>query len=299
MNAPFTDRLSQAVEQTGTALCVGIDPHLDRLPQGFTAPLAGLTGAAWRVAAADACVRFSRSVVDACAGLVPAVKPQVAFFEALGAPGWAALEQTLAMCREAGLLTIVDAKRGDIGSTARAYAQSLLAVDGPLNADSATVSPYLGPEGLEPFVEACVDEGKGLFVLVRTSNPGAESLQNVGTPSVAQRVGAWLNERGSRVRGEHGLSSLGAVVGGTLPAAELAELREALPYAWFLVPGYGAQGASAADVQACFRNDGRGALIVSARSVLYPKAVESLFDQDPVASIRARVLQSREDLALV
>ena len=296
MSASFSDRLCHAIEETGTSLCVGIDPHLDRLPTPLTKGLEGLEGAEWRVAAAEACLRFSEHVVEACAGLVPAVKPQAAFFEALGAPGWAALEATHTLCRDAGLLTIVDAKRGDIGSTAAAYAQSLIAADGPLNADCATVSPYLGAEGLEPFVEVCERDQKGLFVLVRTSNPGAEALQHVGTPNVAQRVGAWLESRGEALRGDHGLTSLGAVIGGTLPQEELRELRERFPSLWFLVPGFGAQGASADDIRACFRSDGRGALIVSARGVLYPSQTDPEFDRDPTGSIKRRVLNVRKHL---
>jgi orotidine-5'-phosphate decarboxylase len=296
VSASFSDRLCHAVEETGTSLCVGIDPHLDRLPAPLTRGLDGLRGAEWRAAAAEACLRFSEHVVDACAGLVPAVKPQVAFFEALGAPGWAALEATHSLCRDAGLLTIVDAKRGDIGSTAAAYAQSLIASDGPLNADCATVSPYLGPEGLEPFVQICERDQKGLFALVRTSNPGAETLQHVGTPNVAERVGAWLESRGEALRGDHGLTSLGAVVGGTLPQDELHRLRVRFPSLWFLVPGYGAQGASADDIRTCFRTDGRGALIVSARNVLYPPTPEPEFDRNPTGSIQRRVLNMRKEL---
>ena len=296
MTTSFSERLSEAIERTGTALCVGIDPHIDRLPQPLTEGLSTLKGKEWRVQAAKAALAFSTHVIEACAGLIPAVKPQVAFFEALGAPGWEALEKTHALCREAGLLTIVDAKRGDIGSTAAAYAQSLIATDGPLNADCATVSPYLGAEGLEPFVKVCERDHKGLFVLLRTSNPGAEKLQHVGSPNVAHRVGSWLEERGTALQSGHGLTSLGAVVGGTLPQEELRALRQQFPSLWFLVPGYGAQGASAQDVQACFRDDGRGALIVSARGVLYPSAREPEFDRDPTGSIRRRVLNTRAEV---
>ena len=258
---PFADRLTDAVLALRTPACVGLDPHLDRLP----APL--VQGASSRAELASAARDFCLGVVDVVAGVVPAVKPQVAFFEALGAPGVAALEDVVAAARDAGLLVVLDAKRGDIGSTARAYVQGTVAADGPLAADAVTLSPYLGEESLTPFVTA-TEAGAGAFVLVRTSNPGAGRFQLAEGDGIADRVAAWIRASNQDRVGSHGFGPLGAVIGATLPA-EAPRWRAAMPAAWFLVPGYGAQGASAADCRGHAREDGLGALVVSARGVLY------------------------------
>lgn len=267
---PFADRLTEAVRATGASACVGLDPHLDRLPEPLVADALTLSGAERRVALAAAARTFCLGVIDTVAGLVPSVKPQVAFFEALGSPGVAALEDVVRAARDAGLLVVLDAKRGDIGSTARAYAHATLADNGPLRADSVTLSPYLGVESLEPFVDAA-DHGKGIFVLVRTSNAGAGQWQLGGDHPVAERVASWINAANAEREGASGFGPVGAVIGATLPL-EAPHWRAAMPRAWFLVPGYGAQGASAVDCRGHLRDDGLGALVVSARGVLYPKA---------------------------
>jgi orotidine-5'-phosphate decarboxylase len=260
---PFADRLTAAVDALGAPACVGLDPEVSRLP----APLLDPSRRADRRACADAARAFCVGVVDAVTGVVPAVKPQVAYFEAMGAPGVAALEDVVAHARSRGLLVILDAKRGDIGSTARAYAAATLRDDGPIGADAVTLSPYLGDESLRPFLDE-TDGGKGLFLLVRTSNPGAGAWQAGGSPSFADRVAAWIRDANATRRGASGFGPVGAVIGATI-GDEAAAWRAAMPSAWFLVPGYGAQGATAA---ACLphRGPGRlGALVVSARGVLY------------------------------
>jgi orotidine-5'-phosphate decarboxylase len=256
---PFADRLAAAVIAARSPACVGIDPHEARLPLALRAT-SSLSGRA------DAVRAFSLAVVDACAGVVPAVKPQVAFYEALGSHGIAALEDTVRAARKAGLLVVLDAKRGDIGTTAEAYARYALDDDGPLGSDAVTLSPYLGPESLEPFATRC-SNGKGAFVLLRTSNPGAHAWQRAGQPSIADGVADWLAEHGAI--GACGLGSIGAVVGATIPD-EAREWRARLPATWFLVPGYGAQGGDLATVRDLVRPDGLGALVVSARAVLFP-----------------------------
>jgi orotidine-5'-phosphate decarboxylase len=196
------------------------------------------------------------------------VKPQSAFFEACGPAGMAALQTVLRRAKELGLVTILDAKRGDIASTAAAYAEAAFTA---LDADALTVNPYLGRDAVEPFIAAARRDGRGLFVLVRTSNPGAGLFQNLtcdGRPlyqHVADAVAAWNGES----IGACGLGDVGAVVGATHPA-ELKLLRERLPDVWFLVPGYGAQGGTAADVRAAFRADGLGAVVNSSRGVTFP-----------------------------
>jgi orotidine-5'-phosphate decarboxylase len=257
----FAHKLVQCIEEAGAPTCVGLDPHLNRLPAEFTAGLSALNGEAWRLAAADAVRRWSLEVIDALAGRTAAIKPQVAFFEALGAPGFAALHTAVQAARDAGLLVILDAKRGDIGSTAEAYAQATLDPAG-MNADAVTLSPYLGPESLTPFAKRCPE--RGICVLVRTSNPGADVWQLGGQDPIASRVADWLEEQARATGG-----AVGAVIGATLAAPEVARWRAQMPSTWFLVPGYGAQGASAEDVRAHFRADGTGAIVVSARGVLF------------------------------
>lgn len=250
----FGERLTQRVRALRSATCIGLDPHLDRLPPSV------LRGGD-RAALASGAAAFCRGVIEVTADLIPACKPQAAFFEALGAPGAAALEEVVGAARDAGMLVILDAKRGDIGSTAEAYARATLDPDGPLGADAVTLSPYLGPESLEPFLHRCA-EGKGLFVLVRTSNPGAGAWQARIAPAVAD----WV-EQANAPFGD--LGPIGAVVGATL-GGEAADWRARMPHAWFLVPGFGAQGAGHREIRQHVRPDGLGSLVVSARAVLFP-----------------------------
>jgi orotidine-5'-phosphate decarboxylase len=267
----FGDKLAEAVGRRGTAACVGIDPQLDKIP-GLDLR-AGLEERAERVR------RFSLEVVEAVAGIVAVIKPQSAFFEQLGAPGLAALAEVVGAARQAGLIVLLDGKRGDIGSTAEAYAAAQLDEGGPIGADAVTVSPYLGPESLAPY-ERRLQQGKGIFVLVRTSNPGAAPWQL--ETGVAERVADWV---ASRCPGP-GWGPVGAVVGATLPAEEVARWRAAMPRSWLLVPGFGAQGAGPDDIRAHFGPDGLGALVSSSREVLYAPGAQP--DRDVRQAIRAR-----------
>ena len=241
----FADRLAAAVERKGAPLCVGLDPDPALMPEGLGV------------------VEFCRGIVDAVAGIAVAVKPQAAFFEAQGAEGWAALVEVCGYAREAGLLVIADAKRGDVPSTARAYAAAFA----PL-ADAVTVNPYLGFDSLEPFL-AC--DGLGVFVVVKTSNPGGVDVQDLLLADgrlVWQHVAGLVDRWGADLVGESGLSSVGAVVGATFPQ-EVAEARQLLPRSVLLLPGVGAQGAHAADVAQAFSVGPAGALVSASRSVLY------------------------------
>ena len=263
----FGDRLAAQVERTGSTICVGLDPRIELLPPAL---IAGLhPGPAGRARAYE---RFCTGVIDAVAEHVAAVKPQVAFFEALGGPGLTALERVCAHARDADLLVIADAKRGDIGSTAEAYAQAWVyrRDGGPPTADAVTVNPYLGGDSLEPFFAACHD-GAGVFVVTRTSNPGSTELQEAvladGRPvweRTAELVAGW----GAPFVGEAGLSAVGAVVGATWPEA-VARARDLMPHQPLLLPGVGAQGGAAGDLQAAFRDHPAGGLVVAARSVIY------------------------------
>lgn len=268
MSAPFSDRLAEAVQTKSSVLVVGLDPRLDRLPTAVLDAAAREGGDA-REVAARAMRAFHREVIDAVADTACAVKPQIAFFEQWGPPGLAAYEDAVRAAREAGLLVIGDIKRGDIGSTAAAYAEAHLV--GPAAADAITVNPYLGSDSMDPFLAKVGSEDAGLFVLVRTSNPSASELQDLPCGDlqlhevVADHVTAWGRDH----MGRCGYSSVGAVVGATAPA-ELARLRARLGRTWLLLPGVGAQGATAADVAAAFDERGLGAVVNSSRGILYP-----------------------------
>jgi len=268
----FADRLVLRQRELGHPLCVGLDPHLDRIPDAFRAG----TMTPHDPASADAVERFFMEVIDRLAGRVAAVKPQIAFFEQLGWRGLQALERLVARCREKELLVVLDAKRGDIGSTAAGYARAFFGETAPLRADALTVNAYLGLDTLEPFIDAASAAAGGLFVLVKTSNPGSGDLQGLtvdGRP-VYLHLASALGTRAERLAGETGFSGLGAVVGATYPE-DAKRVREAMPEALVLVPGYGAQGASAAQAVAGFvrgPNGLEGGLVNASRSILFPAA---------------------------
>ena len=265
---PFADRLAEAVERKRSQLVVGLDPVLDMLPVELRGE-----AAAGRAAAASAVQRFCAGIVDAVAPYVVAIKPQAAFFEALGSDGWRALEHVSRYAREAGLLVIADAKRCDIGSTARAYAAAFLEPrdGGPPLADALTVGPYLGRDSVDPFLAACRRDGAGLFLLVRTSNAGAAELQDAvladGRP-VWRHIAQLVDEWGEELVGACGLSSVGAVVGATVPRI-VGEARREMPRAIILLPGVGAQGATPADVARAFTSGPSSAVVNASRSVIY------------------------------
>ena len=257
----FGDRIAQAIAAYGP-LCIGLDPHEGRIPALFGAGLAGIEA-------------FFEAVLHRARGTCGIIKPQIAFFERHGPDGLAVLARLCAKAKALGYLVLLDAKRGDIGSTASAYAHAYLGPEAWLECDAITVNPYMGMDTLEPFLNTAGDHGKGVVVLVRTSNPGAadfEDWQHDGTPlymQIAQTLAPFARERrGPRT----GWSSLMIVAGATAPA-EARRLRAALPHCPFLVPGYGAQGASAAEALAASR-DGQGVVVNSSRAVLYPHGAE-------------------------
>jgi orotidine-5'-phosphate decarboxylase len=286
--ASFSDRLAEGVERKRSQLLVGLDPRPELLP-------VELRGEAWasRAAAADACARFCRGLVDAVAPYVVGVKMQLAFFEALGADGVRALEEVCEYARNAGLLVLADGKRGDIGSTARAYADAYLERrdNAAPPVDALTVNPYLGSDSIEPLVAACRRSGSGIFCLVKTSNAGSADVQDLvcsdGRPlwqQVAELVAAW----GEDLVGEHGLSSVGAVVGATHPRA-VGEARRLMPQAVLLLPGIGAQGASPADVARAFTSGPASALVPVSRSVIYAFRVNGADWRKAAAAEAARL----------
>jgi orotidine-5'-phosphate decarboxylase len=270
----FADRLAAVIRTKGNALCVGLDPRWESLPTEIRRRY----GDDSLSAMASAYEEFCDRVLEIVAPLVPVVKPQSAFFEACGPDGMAVMQRLLRKARGLGLLTILDAKRNDIASTAAAYADAAFGgvsmagrVHPVWEADALTVNPYLGRDAVEPFLQSARRAQAGVFVLVRTSNPGAGLFQDLvadGRPvycHVAEAVAAWARENVGRC----GLGDVGAVVGATYPA-ELAALRQLTPDVIFLVPGYGAQGGGAADVAPAFRADGLGAVVNSSRGILFP-----------------------------
>ncbi|MEZ6061475.1 MAG: orotidine-5'-phosphate decarboxylase [Planctomycetaceae bacterium] len=295
----YSSRLAARIRETKTAALVGLDPRWDQLPDEITKPLGGLT--ATLAQRADGFGQFCREIIDIVAPLVPAVKPQVAFFEQLGPPGMAALHDVMSHARSKNLIVIADAKRGDIGSTATAYADAWLAGSdagaAAFPADALTVSPYLGPDTLQPFIECAVDRSAGLYVLVRTSNPQSAAFQDRVTQdqklfeAVADVVQA-LNES---YRGDDSYGPVGAVVGATWPE-ELSALRLRMPNTLLLVPGYGSQGGSASDVAAAFDADGQGALINSSRAINFAFRSPRYSDRFPASEWREAVLAATNDM---
>jgi orotidine-5'-phosphate decarboxylase len=281
MNAVhFADRLAAAVCRVKNPVLVGLDPRAESLPPGLIAgdgPAAITRGY----------VTFCRGVIDVVAPLVAAVKPQAAFFEQLGPPGCTALAEVIAYAASKGLLVILDGKRNDIGSTAQGYAEAYLGpgAASPWGCDALTVSPYLGDDSLTPFVEVAQARGAGIFVLVKTSNPGGKRFQDIvaeGKPlyrHVADFVESLAMETRSPREGEapvepsYGL--VGAVVGATYPH-ELAELRQAMLHTWLLIPGFGAQGGTAKDCAAAFDHQGLGAIVNNSRGIIFAHARKDL-----------------------
>ena len=259
MTLPFADRLAAAVAQKRTPVLVGLDPRFESLPSGIAAQVDRLD----RRAVAEAFRLFCREVIDVVSPLVAVVKPQAAFFEQLGQAGMTTLADTIDYAlHPRGLLVILDGKRNDIGSTATAYADAYLG-ESPLSAwgaDALTVSPYLGDDSLTPFVEVAQERGAGIFVLVKTSNPGGKTFQDlvVGDKTLYQQVATHVEQLAATTTGRCGYGAVGAVVGATYPE-QLVELRKAMPHTWFLVPGFGAQGGTARDVDAAFDECGIGA----------------------------------------
>ncbi|MEK7523427.1 MAG: orotidine-5'-phosphate decarboxylase [Patescibacteria group bacterium] len=301
----FADRLVAAIKQKGTPVCVGLDPRLENIPSFLKTKHIHEKGRSF-VAAADTFLEFNKGIIDAIHDLVPAVKPQFAFYEQYGFSGVWAFEETCKYAQEKGLMVIADAKCNDIGTTAEAYANTFLGetdVFGEkvsvMDCDAVTVNPYLGYDGVKPFMEVCKKRGKGIFVLVKTSNPSSGDLQDRMTEDklrnyevTAHLLEAW----GADEIGKCGYSSIGAVVGATYPD-EAARLRKVMPHVYFLVPGYGAQGAKAKDVKACFNEDGLGALINNGRDIIFAWEKSETSEKDYAAAARVAVLEMKKKLA--
>lgn len=270
------DRLIEKTIKTKNPSVIGLDPDMGKIPACYKANARGNCALE---ATANVIFEFNRDVIDTVAPLVPAIKPQMAFYEKYGSCGVAALEKTVEYAKSKGLVVIEDAKRNDIGNTAQAYADGHLGrvelFDGSysssIDADFLTVTPFLGSESLQPFIDVCVNHDKGIFVLVKTSNISSGEIQDVITSNgmtISQMIAWYVSEQAERFRGNYGYSSIGAVVGATYPE-EATSLRKLMPMSYFLVPGYGVQGGDAKDILPCFHSDGLGAIVNSSRGILY------------------------------
>lgn len=268
----FADQLIDAIRKKKSIVCVGLDPQISHIPEFLRSDSSP----------AEAILKFNKGLIDAVYDLVPVVKLQSAFYELFGAEGVRVFAETIRYARSKDLLTIADAKRNDVGHTAEAYAQAFLGSDG-FNADALTVTPYLGWDGVKPFVEACKKYGKGIFVLVKTSNPSSGDLQDLEMKNskdakdaeddkdeirLFEVIGHYVDSWGANDIGKNGYSSVGAVVGATFPE-QARRLRKIMPQAIFLVPGYGAQGGDVSAVRMCLNEDRQGAIVNSSRGIIF------------------------------
>lgn len=302
------EKLVERIKKLEAPIVVGLDPTLNFVP-GFLLDKAVNEKGETLEAAADAIFEFNKKIVDAVYDLIPAVKPQIAMYEQFGIPGLMAFKKTLDYCHEKGLLVIGDAKRGDIGSTSTAYAIGHIGKVkvgsteiAPFDEDFLTINPYMGSDSVVPFVEECKKYDKGLFILVKTSNPSSGEFQDqkVGKKAVYELVGKKVDEWGAELV-KNGYSDVGAVVGATYP--EMGEvLREIMPKAYILVPGYGAQGGTAAELKPFFNKDGLGAIVNSSRGII------AAFKQEKYAeygaegfaeAARAAVIDMKNDIASI
>lgn len=286
---------------------IGLDSDIRKIPMCYKT---GIKTKNSFEAVADVIFAFNRDIINTTCDLVPAVKPQMAFYEKYGSYGVAALEKTIAYAKSKGLVVIEDAKRNDIGNTAMAYADGHLGtvelLDGTcaasMDTDFLTVTPFLGSESLLPFIDVCKKHNKGIFILVKTSNKSSGEIQDVATAdglTVSQCIAKYVSDQSETFVGAYGYSSIGAVVGATYPE-EAVSLRKMMPKSFFLVPGYGAQGGEAEDILPCFNADGLGAVVNSSRGILYTHMTDEEKDlcsrEEYLLSVRAATLKMQKDI---
>ena len=296
------EKLAQRVRELKNPTVAGLDTRIEYLPERFVKEILP-EGIRSLEDAAEAVYQYNVRLVDALHDIVPAVKVQVAYYEMYGAAGMVAFEKTMAYAHEKGMIVMADVKRNDIGATAACYANAYIGETAmpegsrrAFAADFATINPYLGVDGVKPFTDACEEKDTGIFVLVKTSNPSSGQLQDMKFEdgrTLYEAVADLVEQWGEETRGESGYSAVGAVVGATYPQQGTA-LRARMPHAFFLVPGYGAQGATGADIAGCFDANGSGAIVNASRSILcaWKKCEGMAFD----AAAREEAIRMREDL---
>jgi orotidine-5'-phosphate decarboxylase len=297
------DRLIERIKETGNPSVVGLDPKLEYVPDYLFNKFQEEDGCSLR-AASKAILAFNQAIINEIYDIVPAIKPQAAYYEMYGYHGMKALERTIRYARLKGMYVITDGKRNDIGATMEAYTAAHLGTVTvgenemePFGADALTVNGYLGTDGIAPLLKVCQERDRGIFVLVKTSNPSSGELQDQlmdGVPLYA-RMGDLCEKWGQDTVGKYGYSAVGAVVGATYPE-QLRELRERLPHTFFLVPGYGAQGGGAAGVAAAFDANGCGAIVNSSRAIMCAYKKEGCDEHDFAKAARREALRMREDI---
>ncbi len=297
------DRLIEKIKETGNPSVVGLDPKLDYVPEFLRKKFMDEDGCSLQ-AAARAIFAFNKAIINEVCDIVPAIKPQAAYYEMYGYNGVKALEDTIRYAKGKGMFVITDGKRNDIGATMTAYTAAHLGTVmvgenelEPFGADALTVNGYLGSDGINPLLDACKTRDKGIFVLVKTSNPSSGELQDQlmeGVPLYA-RMGDLCEKWGAETVGKFGYSAVGAVVGATYPA-QLRELRERLPHTFFLVPGYGAQGGGAEGVAQAFDANGLGGIVNSSRGIMCAYQKEGCDERDFAKAARREALRMRDDI---
>ena len=298
------DKLIEKIVEKQNPTVAGLDPKLSYIPEYMREESYNKYGKTLE-GAADALLSFNKGLIDALCDIVPAVKPQAAYYEMYGWQGVKALTETIAYARGKGMFVITDGKRNDIGATMQAYAAAHLGFTQvedvtcePFGADALTVNGYLGTDGIQPLVEVCQKEDKGIFVLVKTSNPSSGELQDrplADGETVYRAMGAMCEAWGEKLPGKYGYSGVGAVVGATYPA-QLGELRAALPHTFFLVPGYGAQGGATDDVAPGFDQNGLGAIVNSSRGIMCAWQKEGVGGHEFAAAARREAIRMRDQI---
>ena len=302
MNA--IDRLINKIKETNNPTVIGLDPRYELLPkcvlEKYPNTMEGVS---------EAIIEYNKALIDETCDVIPAVKPQIAFYEMFGIPGMKAFEETCKYAKQKGMIVIADIKRGDIGSTAQGYSNAYLGKtkigekeESIFDVDFVTVNPYMGTDCIKPFIEDCKKYDKGIFILVKTSNPSSGELQDVKLENgeeVYVKVAKLVEEWGKDLRGENGYSSIAAVVGATYPK-QLKEIRKIAPHTYFLIPGYGAQGGKVEDIALGFDKNGLGGIVNASRSLMCAYKSELWKDKfeekDYAKATRAEALRMKEEL---
>lgn len=298
------DRLIEKIAEMQNPTVAGLDPKLDYVPSSIKEACFAKYGKTLDGAAA-ALFEFNKALIDALCDIVPAIKPQAAYYEMYGWQGVKALCNTIAYAKSKGMFVITDGKRNDIGTTMEAYATAHIGttvVDGEeidaFGADALTVNGYLGTDGIKPLAKICAEKDKGIFVLVKTSNPSSGELQDMKletNETVYEHMGKMCENWGEELEGKYGYSAVGAVVGATYPE-QLKEMREKLSRTFFLVPGYGAQGGGAEDVKNAFDKNGMGAIINSSRGIMCAWKSQGLCEEDFAKAARNEAIRMRDEI---
>lgn len=302
MNA--IDRLIDKIKETNNPTVMGLDPRYDMLPKCVTSKYSqDLEGAA------KAIIEYNKALIDATYDIIPAVKPQIAFYEMFGIPGMKAFQETCRYAKEKGMVVIADIKRGDIGSTAQGYSNAFLGKtpigdieESIFDVDFVTVNPYMGTDCVKPFIEDCKKYDKGIFILVKTSNPSSGELQDLKLENgneVYKQVTDLVEKWGEDLRGKYGYSSVAAVVGATYPE-QLKQIREIAPHTYFLIPGYGAQGGKAEDIKLGFDSNNLGGIVNASRSLMCAyksdKWKDKYQEEQYAEATRAEAIRMKEEL---